>query len=1091
MTTAYDIWGAAALELARPEGPLSYALIALTLALLLAALYQARAVRVFRAMDRSQWVLFVALCVAAVILSQLFPLTIPWADPLLREQPVTAFLLLLSAVPWLLAGAALNVPAAIVVGLVAGSGRALAQTGAVLDIPATALAAGLAAWLMQQNYTGRAFYVLRQPVVAALAAQAIQVLFVVAGTFVATLPQTGVLAALDLALYLGIYSAAPLMIEGVVGGLLVTFILWIVPKWRPNRGLVPSPLRRSLQRQLTAAFLSFAVVVVLLSALLAFGLSQRAAGRAVAEQMAANTDAVAVRLGAFQSDLSNRLLQYAADPALADANPQTRRAALGRLQRSSLQFSQVKLVNELGVTSSDATLPTLTGSERTLAAAAVEASAPRFGTETGDNGQVVTLAVPIANSSGRQVVLLGRIAPAALAAVAADLRLTGGASSGAVVDEQARVVLGLGNLASANMWAIPRGEEAIILQPDSGSGAVYAIRDPESGARQLVYYTLVPESGWRVVSVVPQARILRQALSVMAPLAGLLLAVSTLFFVYVAGLGRAISRPIAEIGQASRAIAGGGGLERPVRTHREDEIGQLTLAFSQMQRALRQRLDELSLLLSVSNDVAATVSLSDGMTAVLQGVLRGTGAAGARAVVRNPVGSAPLVFAEGPAAESMALLDRAVVRRMRTVDELGLAAPQDVQAELETDAAPVAALFALPLRLAGEYQGALYLGYRQPHYFDSDERNLLRTLAGQASVLVQNAYLYAAAEGGRRRLMAILASTTNAVIVTDQTDRVLLLNPAMERALGLKASEIAARPVADALAGSAWDELAQQLTIVGRETLAADGKLELSAGGHDFLASISTVHNSDGLAMGRVAVLQDVSELKEVDRLKLEFIDGISHDLRSPLTYMRTYAGMLPVIDDPALEREYVGKIMVGIDRMSRLVNDLLDMTRIRAGIDLQLDRVQAGELLADVSQEYATTARMHGVRLLVDAPDSLPYVKADPVQLRRAIFNLVDNALKYAPNSGPVTLRAENRLSEVVLSVSDRGPGIPAADLPNLFQKFYRGKQTTAERARGSGLGLAIVKTIADQHGGRVWCESKPGHGSAFYLALPVENES
>ena len=1085
MTTAYDIWGAAPLGLSGPNGLPAYALMVLTLALCLGAFYQMHALSVFRAMDRGQWLRLAGLCLAALALGQLFPLRLPWTDPLLSQHPATAFLLLFSAVPYLLAGAVLNVPAAMVVGLFAGLGRAFGQTGAPVDILATGLAAGVAAWLMQQNYTGRTFRILRQPVAAALGGQSVLIIFVGLEVFAAAVPRAGSFGALDLALYLSSASAASLLIEGVVGGLLVTFILWIVPQWRPKRGLVPSPLRRSLQRQLVTAFLTFAAAVVLLSALVAFGLSQRAYGRAVAEQMAANADAVAVRMGAFQTDLANTLTQLSADPALTAADPIVQRATLGRLQRSSPQFSQVKLVSDVGVYSSTPGAADLTTPERTLITTALDAGEPRFGFEVGNGEQVVTLAVPRQDASGQRTVLLGRVAPSALQTVIADLPLAGGAGGGLIVDEQSRVIDRVGELAESVVWETPRATQLSAHLPDAGGSGVYSTLDPDSGARQLAYYTLVPETGWKVVSIVPQARILRQALGVMAPLALLMLAISAVFFVYVSGLGRAITRPIAEMGQASRDIAGGGGLERPVRSHREDEIGQLSLAFSQMQRALRQRLDELSLLLSVSNDVAATINLSEGMKAVLQGVLRGTGAAGARAVVRNPVGSAPLVFAEGPAAESMAALDRAVVRRMRAADELGLTGSQEIQAELEMEA-PVAALFALPLRLAGEYQGALYLGYRQSHYFDSDERNLLRTLAGQAAVLVQNAYLFAAAEGGRRRLAAILASTTNAVIVTDQTDRVLFLNPAMERALGLRAGDVVGRPVTDALSGpAAAGELAARLLTLGRE--AADGKLELSAGGRDFLASISIVHNSDGQAMGRVAVLQDVTDLKEVDRLKTEFVDGISHDLRSPLTYMRTYAGMLPVVDDPELEREYVGKIITGIDRMSRLVNDLLEITRIRAGIDLKLDRVRAEEILAEVGQEYASTAQMQGQQLVIDAADDLPPVKDDPALVRRAVTNYVTNAMKYAPNSGPITLRAGRRGGEIIFSVSDHGPGIPPSDLPNLFEKFYRGEQTTAERARGSGLGLAIVKTIADLHGGRVWCDSTAGEGSAFYLALPV----
>ena len=1090
MSALSNIWGVGQPGLSSPNGPLVAMLLLLAGALLLGVLHQTRAGAVLRAMSRRQWLALGGLCLAALALSQLLPLRLPWSNPLLRQHPATAYLMLLAAVPPLLAGATLNIPAAVLVGLFAGLGRAVGQTGTLTDILAAGLAAGAAAWLTQQNYAGRLFATLRRPVVAGALGRLLWAGFIVLDTLTTFTPQTGPLGALDLGLFVGLRAAVPLTLEGALGGLIVSLILWIAPHWRPDHGLVPSPLKRTLQRQLTAAFLSFAAAILLLSTLVAFALSARAVRAAVAEQLAADAQAVAARLGALQSDLAASLAEQGADPALAATDPQARSAALGRLRAAAPQFSEVRLVT--GTTALSATTgPTpLTAAESELVSAALAAGEARYGIAPSPDaltnaGPQVSVALPRPGSANAEA-LLGTLSPAVLAAMADDL-----GAGGLVLDESSQVVVtagaaeGMGAGDTIAVWQAPAADQQLLQLP--GGRPIYETRNV-AGARQLVTYMLVPESGWKVVAVAPQALILRRALGIMAPLSLLLLAVSGLFFVYVSGLGRAIARPIGEISQASRAIAGGGGLERPVRSQREDEIGQLSLAFSQMQRALRQRLDELSLLLGVSNDVAATVNLSDGMTAVLQGVLRGTGAAGARAVIRNPNGPAPLVFAEGPAAEAMAVLDRAVVRHMRAADELGLTAPPEIEAQLEI-APPVAALFALPLRLAGEYQGALYLGYRQPHYFDSDERNLLRTLAGQASVLVQNAYLFAAAEGGRRRLAAVLASTPNAVLVTDQTDRVLLVNPAMEHAFGLRAADAIGHPVTDALnSGASGLELARWLSS---GPTAADRKLELTADGRDFLAAVSTVHTSDGQAIGRVAVLQDVTDLKEVDRLKSEFLDGISHDLRSPLTYMRNYAGLLPLPEDPALEQEYVNKIVTGIDRMSVLVEGLLEIANLRAGTGVQFDRVDVGELLAEVAQEYASPAWMRGVRLVVEAPDRLSPVKADPTLLRRAITNLLTNALKYAPESGPVLLRAEAQGDEVVLSVRDRGPGIAAAELPHVFQKFYRGGQGAAGRPPGSGLGLAIVKSIADLHDGRVWCESSPGEGSTFYIALPTDQRA
>jgi signal transduction histidine kinase len=143
--------------------------------------------------------------------------------------------------------------------------------------------------------------------------------------------------------------------------------------------------------------------------------------------------------------------------------------------------------------------------------------------------------------------------------------------------------------------------------------------------------------------------------------------------------------------------------------------------------------------------------------------------------------------------------------------------------------------------------------------------------------------------------------------------------------------------------------------------------------------------------------------------------------------------------------------------------------------------------LLVDVRDEYWAYARKDGLALVVSAPDGLPPVMGDADLLRRALVNLVNNAIKYAPNSGELTLRAAVDGEEMVLSVHDRGPGIPPAELPNLFERFYRARRPSHDRVRGSGLGLAIVRSIAEQHGGRASCSSVVGRGSVFTLTLPL----
>ncbi|MGW8319435.1 MAG: ATP-binding protein, partial [Candidatus Promineifilaceae bacterium] len=557
-----------------------------------------------------------------------------------------------------------------------------------------------------------------------------------------------------------------------------------------------------------------------------------------------------------------------------------------------------------------------------------------------------------------------------------------------------------------------------------------------------------------------------------------------LFGGYLVLLGSSITRPLADLLHASQEIAGGS-LNTAIETRGDDEIGHLGQAFRQMQTSLKRRYDELSLLLDVSKDVSSSMDIGRSMPSILKGALRGTGAAGVRVVVMNPNARQPLVYGEGPASSLMARYDRQVHVLLRDRDELVLATPKEVSDALAPGREPEQipkALIALPLLSHERRQGIFWVTYRQAHGFDQTELNFLRTLASQASVLVENARLYATAEGGRRRLAAVLASTTDAVIVTDPTEKILLINPAMEHLFDLDATEVAGLPVQSVIDSK---PLVTALTGGSRRTRSLEVPTE---NGKVFYGSASTIFNNDGQAIGRVAVLHDITYLKELDELKSEFVATVSHDLRSPLTFMLGYATMLPMVGQlDNKQQEYVGKIVSGIDKMSGLIDNLLDLGRLEAGVDLVLNDVHVEEVLASVAEDLQQPARSNGIDLVVRTPASLPAVVGDVALIRQAVTNLVNNAIKYAPDSGRVVLGAHVERDEVVISVKDRGPGIAKEDQVRLFEKFFRAKPLQTKGVKGSGLGLALVKSIAERHGGRSWCESEEGKGSTFFMALPV----
>jgi signal transduction histidine kinase len=186
-------------------------------------------------------------------------------------------------------------------------------------------------------------------------------------------------------------------------------------------------------------------------------------------------------------------------------------------------------------------------------------------------------------------------------------------------------------------------------------------------------------------------------------------------------------------------------------------------------------------------------------------------------------------------------------------------------------------------------------------------------------------------------------------------------------------------------------------------------------------------------------------------------------------------------------QQSYTGKIILGVENMARLINNLLDLGRIEVGVGLRIEPVQVPEVVDRVIGALQPQAAQKNIEIQVDLPGGKPpALEADAGLFQQAIFNLVDNAIKYTGPGGKVRLLLTVKPDLMRLEVKDNGIGIPAADLPRLFEKFYRGSQREARQEKGSGLGLAIVRSIVEKHGGKVWVESRPGRGSSFFVEMP-----
>ena len=522
------------------------------------------------------------------------------------------------------------------------------------------------------------------------------------------------------------------------------------------------------------------------------------------------------------------------------------------------------------------------------------------------------------------------------------------------------------------------------------------------------------------------------------------------------------------------------------------KLGQLRHAFENMRSSLKARLDELNRLLQVSRGVASSLEFQESVKPVMEAALS-TGASAVRVVLSPDAlpemkGGAPPPsrFGYGKGNEQYSYLDDQILPMTRQKEVVALNNLSRVRLLTFPPNAPrPEALLALPLHHENMFYGALWLAYNTPHQFGSDEVRFLTTIAGQAALASANSQLFANAEIGRQRMAAFLNSTPDPVLVTDYQGHLLLANPAAWQVLGLPGESVN---------GKSIDTIIQQPALVDLLRLVSEDKqsaeVEL-ADGKIYLATASSVI-VEGQPVGRICILRDVTRFKELDTLKSEFVSTVSHDLRYPLTTMRGYATMLEMVGELNEQQTgYVRKILTSVDGMNQLVTSLLDIGRIDAGVDLQLEMVPVQEVVERVVGALQLQASQKQVVISSDiSQHAIPLIEADYALLQQALHNLIENAVIYTEPRGKVAVRVEPDKDQMVFTVVDTGIGIAPVDLPRIFEKFYRGGQKEAKKRQGTGLGLAIVKSIADRHKGRLWVESQLGKGSAFHLAIPFRQQ-
>ncbi|MDX9954925.1 MAG: ATP-binding protein [Anaerolineae bacterium] len=1030
----------------------------------------------------------------------------------------------------------------LVAGLVLGVAQArfsLLSANDIFAYAAWGLCTGL---LVHQPYVGTFFKFIRTPLVAIGTGAFALVAFLGLNRLVETIPPFGVSAFEQM---LGPFNLGwrLWLVCGIGFGILFTLIWGLAPHLRPHTHADVIPLtRRSLRARFIVALIPLIVCSFVLSVLMVTNSAMQLALDQAMNELDRSATIAGEGMEHFGVSGDNLLEKFSTDPTLLD--PELRQTTLETDRQLVPFFRELLLTDVAGqviaIAPQDTTDSNLSPEEMLLVNKALQFEM---------SGEVQLIKLPsgavrmafirplLDEENGQATgVLLGRVQPEInpeIQRVLTALQAAHGVGEGFIVDDRGLIVLHPEPDVVGRPWRMNPNA----LTWEVGSGLAYRDLSSANNESTLFYIRHIAGTPFTVVIQLPYSVVFEMSRSIFSPLLLSQLPFGLILLSIVPFLVARITRPLHMLAAATEQIAEGN-LEIPVHISGDDEVAQLGSAFEQMRLRLKDRLNDLSLLLNISRSVSATLTLNEGVPLILEGVLEETGATVARFILLENDERAD-VFSSGLSDPAFQGLDRALVsivsrRRDPFIEQdlrgnttpgntvPGTATPDIVRS-------PLRSIAAFPVRLQNRVVAILWVGALKTQAFDEAKVHFLNTLASQAAVLVENIRLFEATEDGRQRLAAILASTTDAILVIDHDRRLLLINPAAQTLLNL--NEMAYGRSISSL--DLPEPMLEAVTVLGEDTTHMPPTVEFSLPDKRTfntniapikgLATAKTRPGTETQVAGWVAVMRDVTHFKELDEMKTDFVSTVSHDLRAPLTFMRGYVTMLNMVGElNDKQQEYQERILEGIEQMSALIDDLLNLRRIEAGLGIRQEPCRLGLVLLEAVDLMRARAATKGVTLRLEPARPIPTealadksqhqskevmqrnaerganatlaqrasatVIGDRTLLRQAIGNLVDNAIKYTPAGGLVSVGMDLSENVAVVRISDTGIGITPENQVRLFEKFYRIKRRETTDIAGTGLGLALVKSIVERHQGRVWMESELNKGSTFYIALPLQ---
>ncbi len=408
-------------------------------------------------------------------------------------------------------------------------------------------------------------------------------------------------------------------------------------------------------------------------------------------------------------------------------------------------------------------------------------------------------------------------------------------------------------------------------------------------------------------------------------------------------------------------------------------------------------------------------------------------------------------------------------------------------------------VIALPMVIGNELVGVIYIFRADAGRYTRNDVGLLQSFANQAAIAVHNARLYEQSTTEKQRLNALLRHSADGIMILSADQTIESINLALARMTGWEVEEaqgvhhdeviqwMRKEPgldLADAIAGG-WP-------LSETSTLYVEGDLSRKINGSQLSVGITyaPLFDSNQRLINIMANVRDITKFREAEEAKSTFISVISHELKTPVSLIKGYASTLNR-DDAHWDQDTLCNGLTVIeeeaDRLTSLIENLLDVTRVQAGtLKLQFGPVNLAKLVKRTAEKFRTQSDTHSFVTMLS--DDFPAIRGDEQRLEQVFSNLFSNAIKYSPEGGQITISGRESGQDMVqISVSDQGIGLDEEQQEQIFDRFYRVDNALSRDTQGAGLGLYIVRSLIEAHGGMIWAESAPGQGTTFHFTLPL----